>query len=263
MLLLATVIFGYPLLWMVFGAGKADSAFFDNLWGPPAQWTWSNFSNAWQVSHMGRYLLNSTIITGSTIILVAVLAYPLAYAIARLRFAGSGALLGAFAVFLFVPIQLTVVPLFDLNQRLGLLDTYWSMVLPYAASSLPFAVIFVTAYLRSIPRELEEAAVIDGASRLTVLLRILLPLSRPAFATLIVFTFLNVWNELLIALTMTQSDTVRPISVGLLNFSQTNGQTDYANLFAALTLSALPVFAVFMLCQRQFINGLMSGAVKL
>jgi raffinose/stachyose/melibiose transport system permease protein len=262
-LILICVIFAYPLVWMVLGAFKTQATFYSDLWGLPDHWVWSNFSTAWSVGHIGRYLLNSVVVTGSSVGLVLVLGYPLAYALARMRFPGNRAVLGIFAVTLFVPIQLLLIPIYELELQLGIVNTYWALILPYAAGALPFAVIFAATYLRSIPMELEEQAQIDGAGRGRILWRIMIPLSRPALATVVVFTFLNVWNEFVIALTVSQSDSVRTLPVGLLNFSQQFGTTNYPQLFAALTLSAAPVIGVFLLCQRQFIQGLVAGAVKL
>jgi raffinose/stachyose/melibiose transport system permease protein len=262
-LVLVCVVFAYPLVWMVLGAFKTQGTFYSDLWGLPDSWHWSNFATAWTVGHIGRYLLNSVVVTGLSVLLVLLLGYPLAYALARMRFPGNRAVLGLFAVTLFVPIQLLLIPIYELELQLGIVNTYWALILPYAAGALPFAVIFASTYLRSIPMELEEQAEIDGASRGRILLRIMVPLSRPALATVVVFTFLNVWNEFVIALTVSQSDSVRTLPVGLLNFSQQFGTTNYPELFAALTLSAAPVIGVFLLCQRQFIQGLMAGAVKL
>jgi raffinose/stachyose/melibiose transport system permease protein len=262
-LIAVCVVFAYPLVWMVLGAFKTQGTFYSDLWGFPDSWHWSNFSTAWSVGHIGRYLLNSVVVTGLSVILVLILGYPLAYALARMRFPGNRAVLGLFAVTLFVPIQLLLIPIYELELNLNIVNTYWALILPYAAGALPFAVIFASTYLRSIPMELEEQAEIDGAGRGRILLRIIVPLSRPALATVVVFTFLNVWNEFVIALTVSQSDSVRTLPVGLLNFSQQFGTTNYPELFAALTLSAAPVIGVFLLCQRQFIQGLVAGAVKL
>lgn len=257
------VPFAYPLFWMVLGAGRTDADFFDSLWTLPRGYQWQNYVDAWTVGHIGAYTLNSIIVTLATIVGVSVLGFPLAYAIARIRFRGHRAVVALFAITLFVPIQIFVVSLFDLEASLGIIDTYWAMILPYVAANLPFTVVFLTAYLRAIPRELDEAAALDGANRFTIMTRVLLPLSLPAFATVVVFTFLSVWNEFIIALTVTQSESVRTLPLGLLNFSQQFGQRNYPQLFAALTLSAIPVFVVFVLAQRQFLRGLTSGAVRM
>lgn len=258
-----TVIFGYPLLWMLFGAGKQMADFFDNLWWITLPYHWHNFVDAWATGRVGRYLINSVVVTVVSILFNLVLVYPLAYALARIRFLGHKLVHAVFAMCLFVPVQLMVIPLFSLMNSLGLLDTYWALIFPYTATTMPFSVVFVTAFLRTIPRELEEAATLDGASRLRIMTQLMIPLSTPAFATSVVFGFLHVWNEFLIALTLTRSADVRTLPLGLLNFMQQQDQPDYAGIFAALAISVVPVFAVFLACQRQFLNGLMAGATKL
>lgn len=263
LLLIVTVIFGYPLLWMLFGAGKTMLNFFDNLWWITTPYRWSNFSEVLIDGSIGRYLLNSVIVTVVTITLNLVLVYPLSYAVSRIRFRGHRLVFLLFAACLFVPIQLMVIPLFSLMDGLGLLDTYWALILPYTAMTMPFSVVFVTAFLQAIPMEIEEAATLDGASRVGIMLRIMVPLSMPAFSTAVVFGFLHVWNEFLIALTLTHSPSVRTLPLGLLNFMQQQDQPDFAKIFAALAISVVPIFAVFLACQRQFLSGLMAGAMKL
>lgn len=171
-------------------------------------------------------------------------------------------MLGLFAVTLFVPLQLLIIPLYELEDQLDIINTYLALILPYSAGALPFAVIFATTFLRTIPRDLDEAAKLDGCNLGQTFFRVITPLSRPAIATVVIMTFLNVWNEFVIALTMTQSDSVRTMPVGLLNFSQQFGQTDYPQLFAALTAATIPIFAVFVLTQKNFVRGLVDGAVK-
>jgi len=200
---------------------------------------------------------------GGTIALNLVVVYPLAFALARMRFRGQKPIYGIYAICLFVPVQLMVIPLFSLEKNLHLLDTYLGLILPYAATTMPFSVVFITAFFRTIPRELEEAATLDGASRLRIMIQIMMPLSLPAFATAVVFGFLHTWNEFLIALTLTHSSDVRTLPLGLLNFMQQQDQPDYATLFAALAISIVPVLAVFLVFQRQFLTGLMAGATKL
>ncbi|MCY7419989.1 MAG: carbohydrate ABC transporter permease [Chloroflexi bacterium] len=255
--------FVLPLIWMLMGAGKTTQEFLADPWSLPTDFQWHNFAEAWVVGQIGQYTLNSLFVTTATLVGVASLGFPMAYAIARIRFTGHRLLLGVFAASLFIPMQIFVVSLFDLESQLGLIDTSWAMILPYIATNLPFTVLFLTAFLRAVPIEIEDAATLDGASRFAIMTRIMLPLSRPAFATVIVFTFLGVWNEFIIAYTVTHSDAVRTLPVGLLNFSQQFGQTDYPRLFAALSLSAIPIFVVFLIGQRQFMRGLTEGAVKL
>jgi raffinose/stachyose/melibiose transport system permease protein len=262
-LVLACVISVYPLVWMVFGSLKSGANFFTGLWGPPSHPVWSNFTNAWSTGDLGRFLINSVIVTGTTVVLVCALGYLLAYAIGRMQMRGSTAILAIFAVSLFVPSQLLLIPIYVLESHAHLLNNYWSLFLPYTAAALPFSVIFLVAYLRSIPREIEEAAIVDGCGSLRVLWHIMVPLSRPAFATVVIFTFLGSWNEFLLALTLVQTNTHRTLPVGLLNFSQAYGPTNYSYVFAALTISAAPIIAVFVVFQKQFIGGLTAGAVRM
>lgn len=260
--MLACIVSLYPLVWMIFGSLKSGSNFYTNLWGPPAHPAWHNYAAAWSQGDIGRYFFNSIFVTLATIVLVSVLGYLLAFGVARLRFRGSGVVIGVMAITLFVPIQLLLIPLYVLEVHIHLVDTRWALILPYTAGSLPFAALFLTAYLRSIPNEVEEAAMVDGCNRLRVLWHIILPLSRPAFATVVIFTFLNAWNEFLLALTLVQNNALRTLPVGLLNFSQSTGQTNYSDVFAALTVAVIPIIAVFVVFQRQFIEGLTAGAVN-
>ena len=263
MLVLACVISVYPLVWMVFQSLKSPTDFYTNIWGPPSHPLWSNFTGAWSSGDLGRYMLNSVIVTGCTVLVVCVFGYLLAYGVVLMQIRGDSLIIGVFAVSLFLPVQLLLIPLYVLESHAGLLNNYWSLVLPYAAGGLPFAVIFLVAYLRSVPREIEEAAIVDGCGSLQVLWRVMVPLSRPAFATVVIFQFLSSWNEFLLAMTLVQSDSRRTLPMGILNFFQTYNNTNYAYIFAALTMSAVPIIAVFVVFQRQFIGGLTAGAVKM
>ncbi|MEV6432442.1 carbohydrate ABC transporter permease [Nocardia sp. NPDC051463] len=261
-LILLCVLFAYPLVWMALGAFKTQSTFFANLWGLPSTWDFQNFIDAWSVGNIGRYLLNSVVVTGSSVLLVLVLSLPLSFALARTRFIGGKVIFGLFIITLFMPLQMLIIPIYELEANLGIINTYWGLILPYAAGALPFSVAFATSFFQGLPAELDEAARLDGCNSGQIFVQICLPLSRPAIATIVVLTFLNTWNEFILALTLTQSDSVRTIPVGLLNFSQQMGQTNYPQLFAALTMATIPIFVVFLLTQKQFISGLVEGAVK-
>jgi raffinose/stachyose/melibiose transport system permease protein len=214
------------------------------------------------VGKIGRYLVNSAVVSGATLLIVLATALSLSYAIVRAT-SGFGKLaLGLFSVTLFLPMQLLIIPLFELEVRLGLIDTYWGLILPYSAGTLPFAVVFGVTYLRTLPIELFEAALLDGCHHGQIFARIVVPLARPAIATIVVMTFLNIWNEFVLSLTLTQSDTVRTIPVGLLNFTNQFGLTNYPTMFAALVVATVPIVAVFLLVQRQFVRGLVDGAVR-
>ena len=261
-LVLIAAIFAYPLAWLVLGSLKTPATFFSNLWGLPTTPDFANYSDAWSTGKIGQYLINSTIVSVSTLVIVLLTALPLSYALARVKFRGNGILLGVFAVTLFLPMQLLVIPLYELEANLGIINTYWALILPYSAGALPFAVVFGTTYMRTLPLELDEAARLDGCNTLQIFWRVIAPLARPAIATMVVMTFLSIWNEFVLALTVTQSDEVRTLPVGLLNFSQQFGGTNYPQLFAALTVATLPILTVFLIMQRQFVRGLVDGAIR-
>ena len=261
-LVVICVVFAYPLIWMVLGAFKTQSEFFSNLWGLPTTWDLGNFTQAWSVGKIGQFLINSMVVSISSVLLVVILALPMSFVLARAKFPGGRIVFGVFFITLFVPLQLLIIPLYELEGRLGIINSYCGLILPYAAGAMPFAVVFATSYFRSLPNELDEAARLDGANFGQVFVRVCLPLARPAIATVVILSFLNVCNEFIVALTLTQSDSVRTIPVGLLNFSQQMGATNYPQLFAALTTATIPILIVFLLTQKQFISGLVSGAVK-
>lgn len=262
LIVLICVVFGYPLIWMVLGAFKTQSTFFSNMWGLPATWRVDNFVQAWSVGNIGRFLINSVVVSASSVALVLVLSLPMSFTLARVKFPGIRVVFGLFLVTLFVPLQLLIIPLYGLEANLGLINSYLGLILPYSAGALPFAVVFATSFFASLPLELDEAARLDGCNPGQVFIRICLPLAKPAVATVVILTFLNVWNEFILALTLTQTDDVRTIPVGLLNFSQQMGATNYPQLFAALTLATIPILAVFLVTQKQFISGLTEGALK-
>lgn len=256
------VIFAYPLAWLLLGSFKTPQTFFSNLWGLPASWNFANYVDAWETGNIGRYLVNSVLVSSSTLLIVLITALPLSFALAHIKFIGSKAILGAFAVTLFLPMQLLVIPLYELESNLNIINTYWALILPYSAGALPFAVMFGTTYMRTLPVEVVEAARIDGCNVFQAFFRVIVPLARPAIGTIVVMTFLNIWNEFVLALTVTQSDDVRTLPVGLMNFSQQYGQTNYPQLFAALVVATVPILTLFALMQRQFVSGLVDGAVR-
>lgn len=261
-LTVVAVIFVYPLAWLVLGSLKTPDTFFSNLWGLPKSWAFQNYVDAWNIGKVGQYMLNSAIVSAATLVIVLFTALPLSFALARIRFRGSSVVLGVFAITLFLPMQLLIIPLYELEAKFGIINTYWALILPYAAGALPFAVVFGTTYMRTLPLELDEAARLDGCNTLQVFLRVIVPLARPAVATMVVMTFLSIWNEFVLALTVTQSDNVRTLPVGLLNFSQQFGGTNYPQLFAALMVATLPILTLFLIMQRQFVQGLVDGAVR-
>jgi len=240
-----------PFVWMLLTALKPETEVFNLAW-LPSRPAWENFPRAFTFFPFARFLTNSIVVAvGGTLLhlLTSVLA---AYAFARLRFRGRDVLFVLYLGTLMIPQQVTVVPLFLMMRDVGWVDTFWALIVPSAFHAL--GVFLLRQFFVTIPRELEESALIDGAGRLRILWRIILPLSKPALATLAVFTFIREWNAFLWPLIVTTSPEMRTLPVGLTLF---NGQygTEWHLLMAAATVTLLPTLLIFGVDQRYFVEG--------
>ena len=209
-----------------------------------------------------RLAFNSIIITGSTVLIVLTLASLAAYAFARLDFIFKEMIFLLFLVGLMLQAVALMIPLFQVNLQLGLLNTHAAVVGPYVALGLPFSILILRGFFQQLPRELEEAALIDGASRFRIYRSVLLPLTRPALATVGIFVGLASWNDFLLPMIMTQATDMRTLPLGLITFVQTSMVVLEEQRFAMLVMMTVPVVILFLLLQRQFIRGLTAGAVK-
>ena len=239
----------------------------DELFVYPPTWSfsefrWENFSEMWVKTNFGGAMMNSLYVSISATAIALVLSIPAAYAMSRYRFSGKG----AYRTFLLMtqmmsPIVL-VLGLFRLMMGLGLVDDLMSLILTYAAFNMAFTIWMLQSYFNSIPRDLEEAAWMDGASHLTSLVRIFLPLAVPAIAVTAIFTFINSWNEFVLALTMMRSSENYTLPVQI--FAQVAGryQVEWHHVMAGTVLATLPVAIVFSWLQRYLIRGMALGAVK-
>jgi len=243
-----------PIIWMVLTAFKTQTEVLARppTW-VPTSWHPENFQAAWNFAPFGRYLGNTFVMAGGVMIFETLTSALAAYAFARLRFPGRDAFFLLYLGTLMIPQQVTLIPRFVLMRELGWIDTYQGLIIPQAFSA--FGTFLLRQYFLGIPRELEDAARIDGASRWECFRRIILPLSGPALATLAVFIFLYQWNNLLWPLIMTNADDKRTIAVGLRAF-QGQYATDWNLLMAAATLATIPVVALYVAAQRWFVRGI-------
>lgn len=257
-----TVVAGmaFPLAWMVYSSLKTNAEIFANPFGLPASPQWANWLEAWRVGHLGRLYLNSLLVTGSAVAIVVSLAALAAYAFARLRFPGRDALFYVFLIGLLLPPQTVVIPLFTLLRDLGLLNTYWALILPYASWPMALTVYLLRSFYRTLPGELEDAARIDGANMWQTFFHVMLPLVRPALVTMVILNAVNLWNELLFALLFIRDEALRTLPAGLLAFYGYHS-VDYKLVFAALSIATVPVLIVYFVFQRQIIAGLTVGSL--
>lgn len=227
----------------------------------PEMPTLASYQKVLFASNIPRYFINSTVISlGSTAIALA-LAIFASYGFARFDFRGKTGYQAFILVGQLLPTAAIIVPLFITLRAFGLVNTYLGLILVYTIITLPLSVWMLTSYLRAIPAELEEAAIIDGCSRLGVLFRITLPLSLPGVVAIVVYAFVTTWNEFIFALVFAQDSRFKTLPIGIAEFS-TEFDTDWGAVMAASMVMTLPVAIVFLLMQRLFVGGLTAGAIK-
>jgi raffinose/stachyose/melibiose transport system permease protein len=256
-----SLLYFLPLIWMVASSFKTNREIFTAPFTPPTSFDFDSWVQAWQVGNIGRYALNSAIVTSVSVSAILLFGAAAAFAFSRLRFRGSRWLLGLFAVGLLMPIQSYFIAQNSLFEYAGLKDTRWALIIPYAAIGLPLAVFLLKVFIDALPRGLFEAARIDGCSDVRMFATIVIPLLRPGLATVGIFSAITAWNEFLLALLYIQDDDLKTIPAGLLAFSS-RYVTDYQLLFSALSIITLPMIAIYVVFHRQVVNGLTAGAIK-
>lgn len=223
--------------------------------------TTENYRDAWSSNHFGRYFLNSLGVAVATTLISVLLSSMMAYAFSRLRFPGRTLLFGLLLLGLMVPTMMLIVPQFLLAKELHLLDSYAGLVVFYVGGTLALNTFLLRSFFQDIPRELEEAMVVDGAGPWKRYRQLILPLSRPALATVAIFTFLASWDEFVWALTIINDPEKRTLPIAIALF-QGQYATSWGIVFAASAIAVVPVMAIFIALQRQFIGGIAAGAVK-
>jgi raffinose/stachyose/melibiose transport system permease protein len=246
---------------MVMSSFKTDQAIFASPFAFPESIDLSRWAEAWEVGNLGRYALNSAIVTAASVSLILVVGSAAAYAFSRYRFRGRRLAMGLFALGLLLPLQSYFIAQSRLFTDLALTDTRWALIIPYTAMGLPLAIYLLKVYLDALPEELFEAARIDGAGDGRIFWRLAVPLLRPGLATVAIFSALAAWNEFLLALLYIQDDELKTIPTGLLAFSS-RYQTDYSLLFSALSIVTIPMIVIYVVFNRQIVDGITTGSVK-
>lgn len=262
-LILLPIGFGwiYPFLWMVSAGFKSSNEIFAGLSLIPSDPQPSNFSRAWTEARIGEYFLNTVIVTVGSIAIVLVSVSMIGYVLGRYQFPGKKLIIVLFAITVFLPEGYTIIPIFELVNRLGLANSLAGVTLAQAGGAHVVMVLLFAGYFAQLPREMEEAAVVDGAGFVRVFWEIMLPLAKPVVATTIILQFMHSWNSFLIPLVLTLSrPELRTLAVGIYAF-QGEFFTDWSGMAAAATISLAPIVIVFLLLQRYFVEGI-AGAVK-
>jgi raffinose/stachyose/melibiose transport system permease protein len=258
-----TIIALFPIVLVLFNAFKSRKAIFSQPLMPPTADSFSliGFDTVLTRSNFGLYFGNSLTVTLVTLFLVVFLGAMAAWALSEYSFRGSATLAVYLAIGIMIPIRLGTVSILQLVVWLGLNDTIWSLVLVYTAMGLPLSIFILSEFMRQIPSELKDSARCDGVGEYRIFFRIILPLVRPALATVAVFTMVPIWNDLWFPLILAPSESARTITLGVQQFV---GQyvTDWNAVLASLTLAIIPVLVLYAFFSRQLISGLTSGAVK-
>jgi raffinose/stachyose/melibiose transport system permease protein len=261
-LTLLTLLWITPIYTLIATAIKSRQDFFNNvgLFQMPAQIAWSNFSGAFIKGRMLRYMLNDLWICVLKVPLGILVEALAAFALTRLDIKHKTGIFIFFIIGIMLPFQTALVPINVIFSRLGLLNTYTGLFYVYIGFGISYGILVLRGFFRTIPKELDEAALIDGCTKFRLFWNIILPVSKPAIATLVITDFLATWNEYLLAMVIINDNAKKTVPVGLMTFVGEHG-TDYGYLCAGVLISLLPVLLVYLIFQRHFVEGL-AGSVK-
>jgi raffinose/stachyose/melibiose transport system permease protein len=250
----------FPFLWSILSSVKDNTEILVRSLSLPEVWRFDNYPNAWTDAHMGKYFVNTAIyavISTTTLLIITPMA---AYVIARVV-KRSMLLYTFYTLGIMIPIHATLLPSFILMRSLGIVNTRPSLVLAYIAFNISMSVFILVGFMRGIPKELEEAAFVDGATRTYTFFRIIYPIAKPGLATIGILAFLNHWNDFLVPLILITNDNLKVITQGLQELRGQYGQ-DYGLMTAGIVLSFIPVVILYIVFQEQMIRGLTAGALK-
>ncbi len=261
-LIISVAIWVCPFIFIVFTSLKTNAdVITTSAFSAPENYHWVNYIDAWARGSFDTTFFNSLIISVIKVPLGLLIAALAAYAIANMKFKGSTFVYIMIVFGTMIPFQVMLAPLFNVVNDLGLLNTYIGVILPYLAFGIPYQVFIMYGFFKGVPKELSEAAFIDGASHLTIFLKLFLPVSLPVLSALFILDFVATWNEFAMALVLLQDAEMWTLPLGLMSF-QGQFASDYGQLNSAIVMTVLPAILVYMIFQRYFVSGLTSGAVK-
>ncbi|MER7207562.1 carbohydrate ABC transporter permease [Streptosporangium sp. NPDC000239] len=264
LLIWAILIIG-PILWTFLGSFKTNTEIFGDPITLPSSYHWDAWGRAFQKAHIGQYMINTIFVVACSTALTMLLGSMAAYVLARYSFPGNRAIYFLFVSGMTFPVFLALVPLFFVVRQLGLIDTHFGVILVYVAYSLPFTVFFLSAFFKTLPTSVAEAAMMDGCSHTRTFFQIMVPMAKPGLISITIFNILGQWNQYLLPIVLLSGNVEDKwlITQGVANISTNAGyEADWPGLFAALSMAIIPVMIVYIIFQRQIQSGLTSGAVK-
>lgn len=252
----------FPLIWLVdFSLGSSNEMFTSSLLIIPEKIRWDNYGKAFVDGNFLHYLRNSVLINTLAVVLVVIISIMAAFACQRMKWKMSGLVSTMLVMGMMIPIHATLLPNYKIYHMLHLTDTIWALLIPYVAFSLPQGMFLMTGFIQSIPMELEEAAVVDGCGIYRIVFQIITPLLRPSIATVAIMTFLNNWNEFMMASTYLSSPKWKTLPFSVLEFTG-EYSSNYAVQFAVMALTAAPAVIVYVILNKHITKGVAMGAIK-
>jgi N-acetylglucosamine transport system permease protein len=257
------VLTTFPLVWAFLSAFKDDNEILTSAWSLPSRLRWGNWARAWNEANIGRYFLNTAVVVSGALVLTMLLGAMAAYVLARYTIRFGRVIYFTFVGGMMFPVFLSLVPLFFVVKNLGLLSTHLGLILVYTAYSLPFTVFFLTAFFRTLPVEIGEAAMVDGCSHWGLFFRVMLPMARPGLISVGIFNLLGHWNQYVLPIVLMQGEGAEKkwvLTQGLTALTINQGYAgDYSALFAGMAIAMLPVLILYLAFQRQVQSGLTAG----
>jgi N-acetylglucosamine transport system permease protein len=258
-----TIIVIVPFLWVVLSSFKTTKEILASPLSLPAHWSFDNYAHAWTDAGIRQFFLNTVIVVGVALVLVMLLGAMCAYVLARFKFRGARAIYYLMLAGLTFPIFLAIVPLFFILKNIGLINTLPGLIMVYVAFALPFTVFFLYAFFRSLPDDVYEAALIDGAGEWRAFFRIMLPMARPGIAAVAIFNFLGLWNQFLLPVALNTDQDRYVLTQGMASFaSQAGYAVDFGALFAAVVITVVPVLIVYVIFQRRLEGSVSRGTFR-
>ena len=273
-LILLAITILVPVAWVFMASIKENVEFYRNPWALPAGVYLQNFVDAWTKADMGSYMLNSVIVTVLALVILIVVALPASYVLSRFKFFGCGFLNTLIMAGLFINVNYIVVPIFlmlsdadtFLRKTIGepfFLNNIFVLALVYAATALPFTIYLLAGYFKTVARDYEEAAYVDGAGYFRTMIQIIFPMAKPSIITVILFNFLSFWNEYIISMTLLTKPELKTLPVGLMNLmAAQKSAVQYGQMYAGLVIVMLPTLIFYMLVQKQLTEGMTVGGLK-
>ncbi|HEX6288796.1 MAG TPA: carbohydrate ABC transporter permease [Herpetosiphonaceae bacterium] len=260
---LLLVIEVYPIIWLLLSSIKAPREFNTRpIYALPDGFYWQNYTDAWTRGNMSIYFRNSILVTLPSLFLIILLSVSAAFSIEIMRWKGRNIVLLIFLAGIMIPLQMVLLPLFTIYYRVKLLDNLLALILTYVAFGLPLNVFLFTGFLKPVPREVLESAIVDGATIYQAFFSVVLPMVKNAIVTVALTQFFFIWNDLILSLTFISETELRTLQTGLLSFVGQYGQRQWGPTFAAIAMSVIPVLVLYLALNNLVIKGLTSGAVK-